>query len=141
MTAVPPGMIPYPYALPFYPPFPAREPVFGAQSPAPPDSPSPASKNPTIYPAIRDWLCELDEGPRGSDGHNFVQYAENFEKEQIIRISEIADSNMFTRTDLMSICPGMKLGTANVLLQYARDDVKTIQRAKGIRYKTPGQTY
>jgi hypothetical protein len=89
---------------------------------------SPMSKNPGVFPTIRNWLQGLDASPRGADGHNFAQYAANFDEHGFLRIHEIADPNTFSRADLLTICPGMKLGTANILLMYARDDVKAIRR-------------
>jgi hypothetical protein len=64
---------------------------------------------------------------RGADGHNFAQYAPNLQDNNIFRISEIADADAFSRMDLFTICLGIKFGMANVLLLYARKDVKAIQ--------------
>jgi hypothetical protein len=88
----------------------------------------PASRDPTAFPLIREWLQELDAGPRGADGHNFQQYANDFKENRIYRISEIADATSFTRAELLQICPSMKFGTANNLLTYAREDVRAIRR-------------
>ena len=115
--------------LPFYAhhphfQFPNREPVFAHQMVAP--SPAPASKNPALFPMIQDRLQGLDAGPHGVDQHNFAQYAPNFRENGILRIHEIADANTFSCQDLLAICPGIKLGTANLILMYARDDVKAI---------------
>jgi len=105
-----------------------REPVFGSKAPTIPNSPSPALKNPALYPLLSNWLHELDNSVRGTDGHNFSQYITNFSDNQIHRISEITNPDLFSREDLLLVCPGMKLGTANALLTYARDDVKAIQQ-------------
>ena len=83
-------------------------------------------KDLTAFPTIHDWLNNLDASPHGADGHNFAQYASNFDDKGIKCVHEIADPDTFSCTDLLAVCPGMKLGTANLLLTYAQDDVKVI---------------
>jgi hypothetical protein len=53
-------------------------------------------RNPTLFPMIEDWLHGLDAGSCGVDGHNFAQYASNFNEHGFKRISEIANPDMFT---------------------------------------------
>ena len=36
--------------------------------------------DPIVYPQLTTWFEELDSGPRGSDGHNFSQYAASLEE-------------------------------------------------------------
>lgn len=83
--------------------------------------------DPTLFPFISDWLLGLNQGQRRTDGHDFAQYIQNFSDNKIRRIFEIADSTLFTRDNILVICPGMKIGTANLLLKYAREDVEVIR--------------
>jgi hypothetical protein len=129
------------FAFPPYPFFhPHGYPLAPPLAPTPPEaSAESANVDPKHFPLIRDWLKNLDNGPRGADGHVFSQYVHCFEENEIQRIFEIADPNLFSRNDILAICPGMKIGTANLLLMYAREDAETIRseeqkRAKHIRY-------
>jgi hypothetical protein len=129
----------YPYpSYPFFPPH--GYPLVPPSVPLPPEAPAEsASVDPTLFPFIRDWLKSLDNGPRGADGHVFSQYIQRFEENGIQRVFEIADPNLFSRADIIAICPGMKIGTANLVLMYAREDAEAIRseeqkRAKRIRY-------
>lgn len=100
------------------------------------------AEDPTQFPFIKDWLLRLDEGQRGADGHGFSQYIQAFKANHIHCIFEIASLDLFSRDDLLVICPGMKIGTANLLLRYAREDTESIrneekrkqQNAKRMRY-------
>jgi hypothetical protein len=107
------------------PPVPDGEPIPGTRMR--PNPPAPGFESPLSFPTIQNWLQSLDAGPRGADGHNFAQYAPHFHENGILRLHEIADES-FSRKDLLAICPGMNFGTANILLMYARHDVKTIQQ-------------
>lgn len=81
-------------------------------------------ENPQNVPRIDAWLKGLDEGPRGEDDHNFLQFAESFKKEKYMRINMIAqvDSAVLKR-----ICPGMPQGTADMLIQYSKMDCDVLR--------------
>jgi hypothetical protein len=138
-----PQAMPVPLGMPFpyynYPPG-LPTPPFIMQAAAPPpqyaqvnqvqvNPPQAASTDdPTAFPVISEWLKALDDGPRGCDGHNFSQFIPNFEAQGIRRILEIADQTDFSRSDLMTICPGMSMGTAIILLKYARTDADLVRK-------------
>ena len=124
---MPHGPYPYPGSHPYYSQHfgPAEQPPFD-------DS---AVDDPTLFPFISDWLPGLDHGLRGTDGHNFAQYVQYFGDNKIQRIIEIADSTLFSRDDILAICPGMKIGTANLLLKYARKDVEAIRYEERLRLR------
>jgi hypothetical protein len=79
----------------------------------------------TLFPRLSDWLQTLDEGPRGADGHNFGQFASDFEREKYFRISDVEDVDI---TTLLAICPGMANGTATKLLAHAKKDTAKIRK-------------
>jgi hypothetical protein len=131
------------WPLPISGSFPYYPQGFGAPEQLPAKSnEDPAVDGPTLFPFISDWLPGLDQGPRGADGHDFAQYVQYFSDNKIQRIFEIADPTLFSRDDILAICPGVKIGTANLLLKYAREDVETIRNeeqrrlreAKRVRY-------
>jgi hypothetical protein len=135
----------YPMAMhmgPQYPPF-AHYPPQGYPYPMyhgpggmpPYNSPVPASNlmdddNPTLFPRTGDWMRNNDNGNRGEDGHNFSQYGPALEAAGYTRILQIADEGRCESSarDLITICEGMPLGIAKLLIKYADKDCITIQR-------------
>lgn len=114
--------------------------LFGLDSAAPADF----DDNPGIYPRISDWLNDLDQGPRGEDGQNFVQYANVLERNGYCRIFQIADEakGQSGAHDLVGLCEGMTLGIAKLLIKYAKIDCDAIQKReayfrKGARLPAP----
>lgn len=89
-----PGPYPYPYA-PYVPP-PHMSPwgpgygMHATTSHVPPTNATPSSpltediEDITLFPRISEWLCELDEGTRGADGHNFSAWAVYFAERKYI---------------------------------------------------------
>jgi hypothetical protein len=128
------GHYPYPGSFPYY--------VQGFRSGEQPPIDDPAVNDPALFPFISDWLLRLDQGSCGTDGHDFAQYIQYFSANKIQRIVEIVDPTLFSRNDILAICPGIKIGTANLLLKYAHEDVEAIhneerlwlQKAKQVRY-------
>lgn len=131
---MPHGPYSYPSSFPYY-----LQGFRPAEQPPIEDS---AANDPTLYPFIGHWLSGLNEGWRGTDGHNFAQYAQYFSDNKIQRIFEIADSTLFSCDNILAIWPGMKIGTANLLLKYAHKDIEVIhneeqsqlQEAKWVHY-------
>ncbi|KAJ7749360.1 hypothetical protein B0H14DRAFT_3513627 [Mycena olivaceomarginata] len=70
----------------------------------------------TLFPRITPWLQELDNGPRGHDGHNFSQFAAEFEREKYMCVIDLMDLNAGRLT---ALAPKMAHGTASKLLSYA----------------------
>lgn len=83
---------------------------------------------PTLYPKIDEWLLELDTSERGEDGHNFSAFGARLRSEGYMRVIQLADEGDKGVETLQRICPDMKLGTAKVLMKYARIDCKSIRR-------------
>ncbi|KAJ7764059.1 hypothetical protein B0H14DRAFT_3510513 [Mycena olivaceomarginata] len=79
----------------------------------------------TLFPRITPWLRELDNGPRGHDGHNFSQFAPEFEQEKYMCVVDLMDLNVGRLT---ALAPEMAHGTASKLLSYASQDVERIRR-------------
>ena len=125
----------YPYPYPYFqPPIHSYAPPIDAQ-PGPADPASPNVDNPQLFPFIKDWLKNLDEGPQGANGHGFSQYIHCFDENHIQHIFEIADPKLFDCNNIIAICPGMKIGTANLLLMYACKDMEAIQNEEHWRVK------
>jgi hypothetical protein len=78
----------------------------------------------TLFPRITPWLQELDNGPRGHDGHDFSQFAAEFEWEKYMRVIDLMDLNVGRLT---ALAPEMAHGTASKLLSYASQDVECIR--------------
>ena len=82
--------------------------------------------NVALYPSTQAWLAELDAGMR-SDGHNFSQCVESFEREKYNRVSDLADLDV---QDILELCPGIPHGTATKILTYAKKDTDKIHKSK-----------
>ncbi|KAH9991332.1 hypothetical protein BJV74DRAFT_884865 [Russula compacta] len=97
---MPHGMYPYLGGFLYYPQ------GFGlAERPPVKSMEDPAVNNPALSPS------------------SYVQY---FRDNRIQHIFKIANSTLFSCNDILAICPGMKVGTANLLLKYAHEDVEAI---------------
>lgn len=144
----PPPHVPYP---PYYPPHaPPHQPhpaVPEAALPAPAPAPIPAiqttlrkgisldsqdDENPTDFPKVEDWLLELDGGDRGEDGHGFYLFGPPLRQNGYTRIVQLLDESV---DSLRKICGDMPLGTAKLILKYAKQDCKKIRRVEAERKK------
>jgi hypothetical protein len=85
------------------------------------------------FPLISDWLQQLDNGPRGADGHHFSQFVSFFERHKYIRICDIADN--LSASSLSAKCDGIADGTAQNIISYAKADTKAIRRKEAKRGK------
>lgn len=65
---------------------------------------------------------------RGDDGHDFMQYGEMLEKNGYTRVFQIADEGKSENgaRDLISVCEGMTLGVAKLLIKYAKSDCEAL---------------
>jgi len=96
---------------------------------APPTNAMPSSpltediEDVTLFPRISGWLRELDDGPRGVDGHNFSAWVDHFAERKYIRICDIADGMSPSE---LSNSSGMAEGTAKRLISYAEADTQVI---------------
>ncbi|KAJ7115759.1 hypothetical protein C8R44DRAFT_739505 [Mycena epipterygia] len=93
MTRTTPAPPPPPAA-----PAPAVPPPYHTPAPQPrtryedvASSPGDEVEDVTLFPRISNWLQELDSGARGHDGHEFTQFAADFEREKYIRIVDLVD--------------------------------------------------
>ncbi|KAJ7734894.1 hypothetical protein B0H14DRAFT_3516988 [Mycena olivaceomarginata] len=92
----------------------------------------------TLFPRITPWLRELDNGPRGHDGHDFSQFAPEFEREKYMRVVDLMDLNVGRLT---ALAPEMAHGTASKLLSYASQDVECIRRKEMKRARRENNRY
>jgi hypothetical protein len=92
-----------------------------------------------LFPRLVHWLQDLDDGPRGTDRHNFAQFGPDFEREKYFRICDLEDISVAT---IMSMCSGIAQGTASKLLGHAKKDAEAIRKKeiKRIRQTKTGQT-
>lgn len=97
----------------------------GALQPLPSSEPDDMD-DPTIFPRVRMWLEKLDSSALGLDGHSFAVWAYDFENAKYYRISQIADCGSVEM--VASLCPGIPAGTASLILQAARREVKGIRK-------------
>ncbi|KAJ7161100.1 hypothetical protein C8R46DRAFT_1223421 [Mycena filopes] len=113
------------------------------QAPAPPAAtvPQPSTLNkgasldsqdepPTVYPKVDDWLLDLDNSERGADGQNFYAYAPALLRNGYTRIIQIAEEGDDGVQVLREICSDMTIGTAKLILRYAKKDCKEIRRVE-----------
>jgi hypothetical protein len=97
-----------------------------------PSSDPPELDDLTLFPRVAAWLHELDGGPRGTDGHNFAQYGEPLEQKMFKRIFQLES---LTEDKLVAICDSMALGTATLILRYARHECGKIRKAEAKRLR------
>ena len=88
--------------------------------------------DPTVYPRLTTWFEELDNGPRGSDGHNFAQYAASLEENGYKRLFQL---EKLIKDDLLMVCDGLLPGTASLILDYARKDAERIRKRETKRLR------
>ena len=86
--------------------------------------------DPTLFPWVTSWLLDLDNGPRGADGHNFSQCALTLETNMFTRILQL---EAMSNQELRALCPSIPAGTASLLLQYARGECNSIQKKESRR--------
>ncbi|KAJ6558814.1 hypothetical protein DFH09DRAFT_1317074 [Mycena vulgaris] len=92
-----------------------------AAAAAPAKTPSPPRKR--KYPAIRDWLEELDsDEDRGGDMQDYGQYAGVLSDIGIIRLDDLIDVGS---PEKLRELTGMNWGTAKRLIKFAQEDIKT----------------
>jgi len=79
----------------------------------------------SVFPLLVDWLKSLDDGPRGVDNRDFAQYAQKFTEDEFLRVCDITD---LSAKEMTQICPGMTMGTALKIADYARQDTTVIRK-------------
>ncbi|KAJ7040479.1 hypothetical protein C8F04DRAFT_1391666 [Mycena alexandri] len=80
----------------------------------------------TLFPRLKNYLQELNDGPRGQGGHEFAQFLPEFEHEKYIRIVDLEGG--MTVKDVKDLVPNMAQGTASKLLGYVTSDIKVIRK-------------
>lgn len=129
-----PGPYPfYPYGYPPAPPGYGMDQYHSGRFKIASSDPIEEAEDPTLFPKLEGWLRELDQGKRGADNRCFLQYAIPLEANGFSRIFQLADKDMISSTDLISMCPGMNQGTASLLLGYAREDTEKIRKREARR--------
>ncbi|KAL0960352.1 hypothetical protein HGRIS_011976 [Hohenbuehelia grisea] len=118
----PPQWPPYPYAE-F--PLPQRKRKYYEHDIPSSDSIDEDIEDSELYPRVEDWLAELDDGPRGKDGHNFASYTAGFIAKKYFRVIDISE---MTAQDIVRTCAGIEDGTVSKLIKYARQDVDKIKK-------------
>lgn len=95
--------------------------------PSSPDIQFEPTEDPTLFPRVENWLSSLDEGPRGSDGDYFTQYAPLLISNGYKRLFHLARPG-FSTNELRRICgqDNMTEGLAATILDYARADTSKI---------------
>jgi len=119
---------------PWYPFMGYPGPPFGGsgRSNMPSSDPIDELDDPTLFPRVVTWLHDLDNGPRGMDGHNFSQCAVALETNMFTRILQL---EMMSNQELQALCPSMPAGTTSLLLQYARRDCNNIRKKESRRQR------
>ncbi|KAJ7288914.1 hypothetical protein C8J57DRAFT_1643222 [Mycena rebaudengoi] len=125
-----PGPPSYPYPSPYpYAPWP---PYQTPQAPRhrhhydiPSSDPIEEVEDSQLFPRLQNWLQNLDDGSRGRDGHNFIQFADDFDHEKYIRIVDLEGLQIM---DLTCLIPGMAHGTAAKIVAYAAADIAMIRK-------------
>ncbi|KAJ7724614.1 hypothetical protein B0H16DRAFT_1895377 [Mycena metata] len=137
VTPVAPGAPPAgmpPFGIPFpYQPYPGQWPLYHTPAPHPkaryddiPSSdPIEEPEDVTLFPRLNNYLQELDNGPRGQDGHDFAQFWPDFEREKYIRIVDLEGMAV---KDLKELVPDIAHGTASKLIGYITNDIKAIRK-------------
>lgn len=88
--------------------------------------------DPTLFPRVAEWLQELDQGPRGADGHNFTQHGARLEQNMFMRIFQL---ETLMEEKLVAVCESMAPGTATLIMQYARKDCSRIRKNEAQRLR------
>jgi hypothetical protein len=78
-------------------------------------------EDPTIFPRVQEWLQNLQQGPLGQDGHQLEMHAPALLGQGYIQISDLADE--MSVPELLSHCPGLREGTAKIILKQAKKEV------------------
>lgn len=104
---------------------------------APSSDPIKEIEKPSLFPRVSSWLQELDNGPRGTDGHNFSQCLQVLDTNMFTRISQL---DSMANSELVGLCPGLPAGTAALLLQYARTDCLKIRKLEARRTRQAKHT-
>ncbi|KAJ7028812.1 hypothetical protein C8F04DRAFT_1188249 [Mycena alexandri] len=123
---MPPFGIPFPYQPYQWPPYHTPAPHPRARYDNIPSSyPIEEAEDVTLFPRLKNYLQELDDGPRGQDGHEFAQFLPEFEREKYIHI---VDLEGMTVKDVKDLVPDMAQSTASKLLGYVTSNIKVIRK-------------
>ncbi|KAK7035010.1 hypothetical protein R3P38DRAFT_2772057 [Favolaschia claudopus] len=124
-----------PYWMP--PPFPAMTPASNTRRAEQLSSPPEPMEDNRLFPRITDWLGNLDKSEsRGADGHNFLQFVFDFQRERYVRLLDLEHLSV---QDLKELSPEMATGTASKLLAYAKADIKKIRKDEKRRMRQEAQ--
>lgn len=85
--------------------------------------------DPTLFPTTEGWLNSVQNGPRGADGDDFLQFGQALTANGFKRVFHLARED-FTVGELRQVCGNEKIteGLARTLLDYAkRDTAKIVQ--------------
>lgn len=90
-------------------------------------------ESPTLFPKIDDWLLDLDSSERGEDGHGFAKFGAVLREHGFVRVVQLADLGGEGEKTLLTICTGMTLGVAKLLMKYAKVDCKKVRKQEAER--------
>lgn len=78
-----------------------------------------------LFPHLEKWLEELDQGPWGTNDHNFAQYGADFKREKYVRIIDLEGLKI---DGLKALIPGIAQGTVAKILAYSTADIGVIRK-------------
>jgi hypothetical protein len=116
--------MPWMYGMP---PWMMQGPPGEYQAPAPATAaPTPSPPRKRKYPAITDWLQELDaDEDRGADGLDYQQYANIFSSIGIIRLDDLLEVESAEKLQELT---KINWGTAKRLMKFAREDRQKLKK-------------
>jgi hypothetical protein len=103
--------------------FPPTAPMMPQDAPVPNSSPT----IPIRYPEISKWLHYCDTHPHRS-GTNLSRHAWRFKQEGYLRIQQLATDRI--SVEKLSEWLGIGKGTADLIIQYAQEDVQLVRAGK-----------
>ena len=99
-------------------------------TPLPPPLPSKRPASPFEYPMLDTWLESLEKDPiRGKKAQGYQWFHESLSANGI---DDLEDLLRLTSDELMTIIPGINIGTAKRLLAFAQEDL-TLREPKRLR--------
>ncbi|KAJ7816197.1 WD40-repeat-containing domain protein [Mycena leptocephala] len=116
--------MPWMYGMP---PWMMQGPPGEYQAPAPATTaPTPSPPRKRKYPAIMDWLPELDaDEDRGADGLDYQQYANIFSSIGIIHLDDLLEVESAEKLQKLT---KINWGTAKRLMKFAREDRQKLKK-------------
>jgi len=110
------------------PPWMMQGPVQAQVPPAPTPAKTPSPPRKRKYPAIINWLSELDsDTDRGEDMLNYAQYSGVLNDVGIIRLDDLLEVESVEKLQQLT---GMNWGTAKRLMKFAQEDRAQLKKQR-----------